>query len=111
VLFGEIVAPAPLFEAAREPVVVDAVRVGAFRAATHDDNAAGAAAPLAMTFPFAWRAVFRALAGARPDVVRLVHESETAAGALVPGEALTAIAQVRSVEDVDGGRRIAIDTR
>ncbi|HEY4222552.1 MAG TPA: fatty acid synthase subunit beta domain-containing protein, partial [Myxococcota bacterium] len=111
-IFGEVVDAVPLFDEAIEASQADAARVDAFRVATHDDGALSSLLPPAMTFAVAWRAIFRALAGAAPDVVRLVHESDEVSGAGIPvGAPLAVRARVRSVEQIDGGRRVTIVAR
>ncbi|MCC7070362.1 MAG: DUF1729 domain-containing protein [Deltaproteobacteria bacterium] len=109
-LFGAPVAPVALFEEATEHVELTAARAHAFRAATDDDNAP--AAPLSMAFALAWRAIFRALSGAQPDVLHLVHESDEVEGpGLVVGDRLTATARVTVVEELSGGRRVVVEAR
>ena len=110
-LFGDVLEPVSLFAEAVESAQITAAQVNAFKAATHDDNAGSASAPLPLSFPLCWRAIFRALAGARPDVLSLVHERESYDGqALTIGEAVTVRSRVVSLEEVAGGRRIAIQS-
>ena len=108
-LFGERLEPVSMFETALEPVEVSAARVHAFRAATLDDGALQA--PLSLAFPLAWRAIFRALSGVEPDVLRLVHEGDEVEGpGFRVGDRLEAAARVACVESVPGGRRVVVES-
>lgn len=115
-LFGEpLDVPAPFADATDE-VALSRGAIEAFVAATADDSrgllepAALATAPLSMAFPLAWKAIFRALAAARPDVLHLVHEGNEVeareAWPLVEGDRALVRARVIAVEEVPGGRRV-----
>lgn len=108
-LFGERLEPVSMFETALESVELTAARAHAFRAATLDDGAPQA--PLSLAFSLAWRAIFRALSGVEPDVLRLVHEGDEVEGAgFRVGDRLEAAARVACVESLPGGRRVVVES-
>ncbi len=117
-IFGGPVEPVAAFAPARDQVTVTREAIAAFALATCDDSrgivAPGepALAPLNMSFALAWRSIFRALAGVRPDVVSLLHEENAvqakAGWPVREGDTLDTVAYLASQESMPGGRRIAI---
>ncbi len=103
---------APFCEATGE-VTVTREAIAGFVSATADDSRGLAEqAPLAMVFPLAWEAVFAALAGAKADVLALLHEENALeagpAWPIVCGDRLRAEARVTRLEATPAGRRIEI---
>ncbi len=115
-LFGEGVAPAPLFSEVREEVVVDAARARAYGALTGGAATAGEI-PVNMTFSLVWRPMMRALScdELAAGLLELVHLSQRVTPGpgwpLRGGERLEASARVVRVEDAEAGRTIAAEAR
>ncbi len=111
-MFGQkLTATAPFATAASQKTITREAVI-AFAAATGDTSRslATGVAPLDFCFALAWEAIFSALAGARPDMLGLLHESNSIttgpAWPLAAGDVIAVTARLVGCEENAGNRRL-----
>ena len=112
-LFDTTIDPVAPFEVARTVVELTEEAIITFARATSDDSRglSDAVIPINMTFALAWEGLYRALAGARPDMLALLHEDNAIATGpgwpLRAGDAVSIESRIIAVEEGINERRIA----